>query len=151
MAVLATDGCAELLLGTIVAILLLLLLIILLLLLVGSEMPGTVAESGTDTTRLSGCCCGSFARLLFTCKFCVITCCLLWPLLLPLLWTVVALLLLVATAVTVAVDWITFGLTFCVFGSAVVAGSDAVAVVVAIGAPLLLLVALVVLPTSVLA
>lgn len=93
------------------------LLLLLLLFVVGNWIPGTVAEdNGTDTTRLSGCR-SSFG---FTWMFCVITC----DLLLAVgdaagdtdvLWDDEAL----VTVDSSLVAWITFGLTFWMFGSCV--------------------------------
>lgn len=106
----------------------LLLLLLLLLFVVGNWIPGTVAEdNGTDTTRLSGCCCRSSFD--FAWMFCVITCDLLllargevagdavW-------WDVDAL-----VTVVDPVEWITLGLTFWMFGSWVGAVTTAADVV----------------------
>lgn len=97
------------------------LLLLLLLFVVGNWIPGTVVadDNGTDTTRLSGCCCcwrSSFdPPLSFAWMFCVITCDLL---LAPVVGEVTveadddAL-----VTVVVPVEWITFGFTFWMFGS----------------------------------
>lgn len=104
----------------------LLLLLLLLLFVVGNWIPGTVVaeDNGTETTRLSGCCCCCRSSLepppplIFAWMFCVITCGLL---LAPLAGDVVggADVTLDDALVTVVepVEWITFGFTFCMFGS----------------------------------
>lgn len=107
----ADEDCCDWLEVTIVDILLLLLL----LLLVGKLIPGTVAGKGTETTKLSACCClSSFTTVAcdFACTFWVIT----WDLLLFAVTEVVDVWVAVSSAVD-PVDCITFGLTFCILRS----------------------------------
>lgn len=115
----------------------LLLLLLLLLFVVGNWIPGTVVadDNGTETTRLSGCSCcwrSSFEPpLSFAWMFGVITCDLLFD---PLAWEVMRGAAVTCGGATEAVvelaECITFGLTFCMFGSwggaVAAAGVDAV-------------------------
>lgn len=107
---------------TIVETVELLLLLLLLLIVVGNWIPGTVVadDNGTDTTRLSGCCWRSSFEppLNFAWIFCVITCDLLLD---PVAWDVmagaVAMWSGALEVVAEPAEWITFGLTFWMFGS----------------------------------
>lgn len=94
------------------------IVVLLLFVVVGKFMPGTVAESGTDTTRLSGCCSLTAPADNFVLTFCVITCCLLMEMLDVGIVTIGALTTGLLLLIDALVDFITLGLTFWMFGSA---------------------------------